>query len=165
LANGLLARAARDDHAARAAPPVGGRNASQPLLVIFAKDYHQLLLLSLRGLDLLALENPEIRRAIRPSGGLPLIPRTRGLSRIPMVGPWGTDGGPGALLPTLSGAVVVDLEGDNQRFLNFPMIADYTTQAPGLPDPTDPFVSATFTWPLLLPGQDTADGTTDLFAL
>ena len=126
---------------------------------------HQLLLLSAKGLELISLADPEIRREIRIPDGLPLIPRSRGLSRIPMVGPWGPNGKPAVLLPTLKGALVVDLLDEDRHALAFPMIADYATQAPGLPDPTDPFLSASFSWPLLLAGHDTADGKLDLFAL
>ena len=126
---------------------------------------HHLLLLSAKGLDLISLTDPKVRREIRVPEGLPLIPRTRGLSRIPMVGPWGANGEPAALLPTLTGALVINLLNEDRHALAFPMLADYATQAPSLPDPMDSFLSAGFSWPLLLAGHDTAEKGFDLFAL
>lgn len=126
---------------------------------------HELLVLSPAGLRLVDLADPARERTISFPGGLPLMPRTRGLSRIPMAGDWGPRGGPGALVPTLTGAAVVDLEGETQLSLVLPMIADYETNNPGLPDPSDPFLAAQFTWPLLLAGEDNGEQGTDLFAL
>ncbi len=124
----------------------------------------ELLLLTPGGLSVVSLADPERRREIRPPGGLPLIPRTRGFSRIPMTGPWGAGGAPAALLPTLEGALVVDLADGETRRLVLPMQAEYTTQSPGLPDPSDPYLSAALAWPRLQRGDDDGDGRTDLYA-
>nr|MCS5636954.1 VCBS repeat-containing protein [Myxococcota bacterium] len=124
----------------------------------------ELLLLTPGGLAVVSLAHPERRREISPAGGLPLVPRTRGLSRIPMTGPWGAGGTPAALLPTLEGALVVGLADGEAKRLVLPIEAEYTTQSPGLPDPSDPYLSASIAWPMLQPGDDDGDGRTDLYA-
>jgi len=126
---------------------------------------HRLLMLRPEGLEFADLSDPEQRSALPFPGGLPLVPRSRGVSRIPMAGPWGLEGRPGALLPTLTGASAVDYETGQFAPIRLPMMADYATQAPGLPDPSDPFLSAQFTWPMLVPGEDDGIPGTDLFAL
>ena len=125
----------------------------------------ELVFLRPSGLQLVSLADPEKQREIHAPGGLPLVPRSRGLSRMPLVGPWGADGRPAALLPTLTGARVVDMADGSQRSIELPMMADYETQAPGLPNPVDHFMLERAAWPLLLPGDDNGDGRTDLFAL
>ena len=126
---------------------------------------HRLLMLEPEGLEFADLADPAARTRLPFPGGLPLVPRSRGISRIPMVGPWGANDGAGALLPTLTGASVVDFESGEFSPLRLPMLADYEKQAPGLPDPSDPFLSAQFTWPLLVPGEDDGAPGSDLFAL
>lgn len=126
---------------------------------------HRLLMLEPEGLEFADLADPTARTRLPFPGGLPLIPRSRGISRIPMVGPWGVDGGAGALLPTLTGASSVDFGSGEFSPIRLPLLADYGKQAPGLPDPSDPFLSAQFTWPLLVAGEDDGAPGSDLFAL
>ena len=124
----------------------------------------ELLLLTPSGLGVVSLTDPSRRREINPAGGLPLVPRTRGFSRIPMAGPWGAGGAPAAILPTLEGALVVDLTGGETSRLALPMVAEYATQSPEFPDPSDPFLAARFAWPMLQQGDDDGDGKPDLYA-
>ena len=148
--------------------PQAGREFAVPGDAVAVDAYgphSELAFLRPSGLQLVSLADPEKHREIHVPGGLPLVPRSRGLSRMPLVGPWGAQGRPGALLPTLTGALAVDLEDGSQRSIELPMMADYETQAPGLPNPVDHFMLERAAWPLLLPGDDDGDGRTDLFAL
>ena len=81
-----------------------------------------------------------------------------------MAGPWGPGGSPAAILPTLQGALVMSLAGAETTRLALPMVAQYATQSPELPDPSDPFLAAGIAWPMLQPGDDNGDGKPDLYA-
>jgi len=95
---------------------------------------------------------------------LPLPPRTRDLSHMPFVGPWGGPAARWALLPSASGGWIVDLAGDAPpRRIALPLLAEYET-FDASPPVNDELVTAKIVWPGLQRADDDGDGRTDLIA-
>ena len=104
-------------------------------------------------------------RFIPVPGGLPLPPRQRLISRMPIVGDWDNDGRAKALVPTTSGGLIVDLLSGEQRPITMPIVAQYDTWDPDLPARVRKLLIAMYHWPVLMRGDDNGDGRLDLFAL
>ena len=98
---------------------------------------------------------------------LPLPPRTRGLSRLAVLGDWNGHGIIEALVPTLSGAALIALPGakEGQRTdLPLPMQAEYWTTDRRTRAPAG-FLGSSVTWPTLAQADNNGDQRLDLFAL
>ena len=108
---------------------------------------------------------PAPTRFIPVPGGLPLPPRQRLLSRMPFVGDWDNDGRAKALVPTIAGGLIVDLQTGDQRPIAMPIVAQYDTWDPDLPARVRKLLIAMIHWPVLMRGDDNGDGRLDLFAL
>ncbi|HKK53567.1 MAG TPA: VCBS repeat-containing protein [Myxococcota bacterium] len=96
---------------------------------------------------------------------LPLPPRPRLVSRIRMVDDWHSSGRPSVLLPSLSGALLLDPGTGRTRGLPLPLYADYETSEPFLPSPVWSWMTQEVHWPTLARADDDGDGRLDLFAL
>jgi len=138
----------------------------------------QLVSLSSRGLSLDALEAPSSEAASdeTPSEtrtrlhwplpeALPLPPRPRRLTRLPMIDDWESTGRPTALVPSLGGAYLLDLQSGRARSLAMPLYADYETWDPTLPAPDLGWIVQQMSWPALARADEDGDGRLDLFAL
>lgn len=130
----------------------------------------QLLLLSTRGLTIESWSpEPEAEASAplvwRLPALLPLPPRPRSISRIPLVDDWHSTGRPMALVPALSGAFLLDMETGHASPLPLPIYADYETWEPSLPDPEWSWLAQEVYWPTLTRADDDGDGRLDLFAL
>lgn len=108
---------------------------------------------------------PPAGRFIPVPGGLPLPPRQRLMSRMPIVNDWDNDGRAKALVPTASGGLIVDLASGEQRPIELPIVAEYDTWDPDLPARVRKLLIAMLHWPVLMRGDDDGDGRLDLFAL
>jgi hypothetical protein len=124
----------------------------------------EIALLSAERLELRDVATGELveTRTLEPP--LPLPPRTRGLGRQTLLGPWSGDGAVSALVPALSGFAHVPLGGGPIQYLRFPLVTDYLagdTDAgvrPGM-------LEARLAWPEVGRGDDDGDGRPDLVAL
>ena len=131
----------------------------------------QLVSLSSRGLALDALDAPSsdepgTQRLHFPlPETLPLPPRPRLVTRIPMVDDWDSTGRPSALVPSLAGAYLLDLQSGRARLLPLPLYADYDTWDPTIPAPAWSWLDQEVHWPALMRADDDGDGRPDLFAL
>ena len=125
----------------------------------------ELVWLDHRGLTLVRPFGDAPPRTIAIEGGLPLPPRQRQVSRMPIVNDWDNDGRAKALVPTTSGGVIVDLATGESRPIEMPLVAQYDTWDPDLPARVRKLLIAMLHWPVLMRGDDDGDGRTDLFAL
>lgn len=128
----------------------------------------QLLSVSAAGLRIEALEGDPAAREIAIPGGLPLPPRPWEIGRLPMVEAWNDDGRPAALLPTPTGAWLVDLAREDApppRRIELPVYASYQTSMPDLPETVWKWMVQEVHWPTLTRADDDGDGRRDLFAL
>jgi hypothetical protein len=96
---------------------------------------------------------------------LPLPPRPRLLTRIPIIDDWDSTGRPTALVPSLAGAYLLDLQSGRSRSLPLPLYADYETWDPTIPAPAWSWLDQAVHWPALARADDDGDGRLDLFAL
>ncbi len=97
--------------------------------------------------------------------GLPLAPRPRRPSRVPIVDDWHANGRPVALVPALEGGWLVDLARGEARALPMPVFAEYMTWEPFLPRTIWSWMIAETRWPTLARADDDGDGRLDLFVL
>lgn len=135
----------------------------------------QLVSLSSRGLVLEDLGPPMFEEASPDEAtlglhwplpeALPLPPRPRLVTRIPMVDDWDSTGRATALVPSLAGAYLLDLETGRARSLPLPLYADYETWDPTIPAPAWSWLDQKVHWPALTRADDDGDGRLDLFAL
>ncbi len=125
----------------------------------------ELVWLDHRGLTLVRPFGDAPPRRIELDAGLPLPPRQRLVSRMPLVDDWDNDGRAKALLPATTGGVLVDLESGEQRGIEMPIVAQYDTWDPDLPARVRKLLIAMLHWPVLRRGDDNGDGRPDLFAL
>lgn len=107
----------------------------------------------------------DARRFIAVPGSLPLPPRQRLVSRMPIVNDWDNDGRAKALVPTVHGGLIIDLASGEQRPIEMPIVAEYDTWDPDLPARVRKLLIAMLHWPVLMRGDDNGDGRPDLFAL
>ncbi len=98
-------------------------------------------------------------------GGLPLPPRARLLSRIPVAADWHGDGTATALLPSLDGGYLLDLRSGKVEEIALPVIAGYRTWDPDMPGRVRKLMISEMHWPVMMVGDDDGDGRRDLFAL
>lgn len=148
------------------APEIVGIDVAQ----IPGREGPQLVLLSSRGLTLDALDPPSSEQTATRlhwplPEALPLPPRPRVLTRITMIDDWGSTGRPTALVPSLAGAYLLDLQSGLARSLPLPLYADYETSDPTLPAPALSWLDQEVHWPALARADDDGDGRLDLFAL
>lgn len=125
----------------------------------------QLVSMTRAGLSFERLTGLPERTTIEVAGGLPLPPRPWEIERLPIVGDWNADGRPVALVPTLGGGLLIDLETRAQRPVELPVYADYQSYMPDLPETAWKWLVQEVTWPALSRADDDADGRLDLFAL
>lgn len=125
----------------------------------------ELILLGRRGVRIISPHGLAEPRELEVAGGLPFPARARGISRMPVAGNWNGDGRPVALLPTVDGGLLLDLQSGATRRLELPLIAQYRTWDPDLPGRVRKLMISEFHWPVLVTGDDNGDGRTDLFAL
>lgn len=125
----------------------------------------QLILVNARGLRIESLGQGDPPRTIEIPGGLPLPYRPWEISRVALVDDWDDLGRPTALVPSLHGALLVDLVSGKTRGLEFPMYAQYRTHMPHLPGTVWKWMLQEVAWPTLSRADDNGDGRIDLFAL
>jgi hypothetical protein len=125
----------------------------------------ELLFLTRSGIRITSPWGEKPLRELSVPGGLPLPPRARRLSRMPVAGDWDATGKPMALLPSINGGELVDLESGENRRIELPVIAQYQTWDPDLPGRVRKLMVSEFHWPVLVQGDDDGDGHRDLFAL
>jgi hypothetical protein len=124
----------------------------------------ELVLLSPTALELRGTtDGARLRRLPLPES-VPLAPRTRELSRIPLVADWHGSGAPAALVPDRGGAAVVDLASGAVRRIALPRVTDYWTPREG-PPARDELLAQEIEWPVVRAADDDGDGRADLLAL
>jgi hypothetical protein len=125
----------------------------------------QLLSLSAQGIRIEALGSADPPLDLPIPGGLPLPPRPWEIGRIPIVDDWNDNGHLSALVPSLQGAWLVDLESHAMRRIEMPIYASYETYSPFLPATVLKWMIQEVTWPTIARADDDGDGRLDLFAL
>jgi len=129
----------------------------------------QILSVSAAGLRIEALEGPASAVEIPIPGGLPLPPRPWEIGRLPLVEAWNDDGRPAALVPTATGAWLVELAGEPERpaprRIELPVYASYESFMPDLPETVWKWLVQEVHWPTLTRADDDGDGRRDLIAL
>jgi hypothetical protein len=125
----------------------------------------QLLAVSARGIRIEALGSDDPPLDLPIPGGLPLAPRPWEVGRIPIVDDWNDTGRVSALVPSLQGAWLVDLESHSMRRVEMPVYASYETYTPFLPATVLKWMIQEVTWPTLARVDENGDGRLDLLAL
>jgi len=125
----------------------------------------QLVLVGASGIRLESLIGDEPARDLEIPGGLPLAPRPWQIGRVEIVADWNATGRPSALVPSLRGGWLVDLESGEARELEMPIYASYMTHMPFLPATVWKWMIQEVSWPTLARADDNGDGRLDLFAL
>ncbi len=125
----------------------------------------QLLSVSAAGLRIESLDGPPSPLDRPIPGGLPLPPRPWEIGRLPLVEAWNDDGKPMALVPSLTGAWLVDLASGDARRIEMPIYASYESFMPYLPETVWKWLVQEVSWPTLARADDDGDGRRDLFAL
>ncbi len=125
----------------------------------------ELVWLDHRGLTLIRPFGDTPPRRIDFETPLPLPPRQRLVSRMPLVDDWDNDGRAKAFVPATTGGLLVDLVSGEQRAIEMPIVAQYETWDPDLPARVRKLMIAMLHWPVLRRGDDNGDGRPDLFAL
>ncbi len=127
----------------------------------------ELLLLSRSGLAVVDLSTGSARqlRRIPFDPPAPLPPRTRHLTRMPLVADWRGDGRPQAAVPVMEGTRLVPTDGGGpSHALAQSLVTDYLTPQVG-PPLVDGMLWLEVRWPRLVRGDDDGDGPDDLFSL
>lgn len=129
----------------------------------------QIFSVSAAGLRIEALTAAPEPIEIAIPGGLPLPPRPWEIGRLPLVEAWNDDGRPAALLPTATGAWLVDLSGQADppapRRIELPVYASYESYMPDLPETVWKWLVQEVHWPTLTRADEDGDGRRDLIAL
>jgi hypothetical protein len=125
----------------------------------------QALIVSASGIRIESLLGDPSPRQIDVPGGLPLPPRPWQIGRVEIAADWNGTGRPSALVPSLRGGWLVDLETGEARELEMPIYASYMTHMPALPATVGKWMIQEVSWPAITRADENGDGRLDLLAL